>query len=214
MISSAQARAARALLNIAQGEVAQGTGLNIATVSSIETGEKETQAGSLKKLQNWFETQNIEFFAGDGVRFRQALRLYEGADGFRSFMDDVYLAASTGYGDICIFNGLPAKMVEVLGKDFYTAHADRMKEIRKRFTLKVIIREGDTSYIGASFAEYRWWPADRFRETMIYVYEDRVAHINFKDGVRALVVQDRNTADSMRDLFGWAWEKAEAPGDG
>ena len=80
MITAAQIRAARGLLNLSQGQLAEMAGLGIATVKRIEaSSEVRGAATTLWKIQAALEAAGIEFLpaqevSGLGVRLRQIAR--------------------------------------------------------------------------------------------------------------------------------------------
>ena len=81
MISAAQVRAARALLNINQKELAQIASVHVATIRRLETAtEVRGAADTLWKLQRALEGKGVEFIPeeggrGPGVRLMRGSRL-------------------------------------------------------------------------------------------------------------------------------------------
>jgi transcriptional regulator with XRE-family HTH domain len=80
MITAAQVKAARALLGLSQGDLAEKTGLGIATVKRLELStELRGAATTLWKVQTTLEEAGVEFLdaneeSGFGVRLRQGRR--------------------------------------------------------------------------------------------------------------------------------------------
>jgi transcriptional regulator with XRE-family HTH domain len=78
MITSAQIRAARGLLNLSQVQLAKLAGLGIATVKRIEaSSEIRGAATTLWSIQNALEEAGIKFIAAEdgeglGVRLRRS----------------------------------------------------------------------------------------------------------------------------------------------
>lgn len=86
-------------------------------------------------------------------------------------------------------------------------HADRMDKISKDFDFKIIVQEGDQQFIARSFAQYRWFPKDRFNDRTLYCYGDKLAFLNFsKDDVKIMVMNQAEIASSFRELFKIAWD--------
>lgn len=77
-ITSAQSRAARALLGITQGDLAAQSGVSQRSIASFETGEREPIPSILSALQHALEQAGIEFIAenggGAGVRLAKRRR--------------------------------------------------------------------------------------------------------------------------------------------
>lgn len=78
MLTAGQIRAARALLNLKQGEVAKGAGLSLTSYSYIESGKSDPRRSTLEAVQKYFESQGVQFISegqhsptgGAGVRLR------------------------------------------------------------------------------------------------------------------------------------------------
>lgn len=75
MLSSAQCRAARGLLDWSQEQLAQASGLSRSTIRDFESGRHELHRGSLVLLLQTLAEQGVELIAaaegtGEGVRFR------------------------------------------------------------------------------------------------------------------------------------------------
>ena len=207
-ITTAQIRGARGILNWSQQDLAQRTGISATSIGSIENGQTTPRSSTLETIRSTFERNGIEFLGLQGVRERDSTLLtFEGQNGIRAFFDDVYETIKGEGGEICLFNGVPHKLIEWLGEDFYKMHADRMDAISKNFTFKIIVEEGDNQFIARGFAEYRWFPKERFNDRTLYCYGDKLAFLNFtKDNVRILVMQQADIATSFRELFKIAWD--------
>ena len=206
-ITTAQIRGARGILNWSQQDLAQRTGISATSIGAIENGQTTPRASTLDTIRSTFERNGIEFLGLQGVRERDNnIQTYEGTKGIQSFFDDVYeTTKETGY-EICLFNGVPKQLIYWLGEDFYNTHRIRMGSL-KNYQFKIIIEEGDEQFIATGFAEYRWFPKNRFNERTLYCYGDKLAFINFsKDNVRVLVMHQAEIASSFRELFNIAWE--------
>src|SRR5580698_1762630 len=75
MISTGQIRAARALLDWTQGDLAKRSGLSLRALNSIERGLAVPRIDTLRFIQETLEKENIEFGESDGVR-RCTERMY------------------------------------------------------------------------------------------------------------------------------------------
>jgi transcriptional regulator with XRE-family HTH domain len=70
MITSAQSRAARALLNWSQPQLAKASGTGVSTIRDFETGKRNPIANNLAAIQRALEVAGVEFTNGErpGVR--------------------------------------------------------------------------------------------------------------------------------------------------
>jgi transcriptional regulator with XRE-family HTH domain len=75
MISSAQCRAARGLLDWSQQKLAERAKVGVVTVRQLEAGATEPRRATLDVLRRCFEAAGIEFIeengGGPGVRLRK-----------------------------------------------------------------------------------------------------------------------------------------------
>jgi transcriptional regulator with XRE-family HTH domain len=78
MITSAQCRAARGLLDWTQQELAARAGIGIVTVRQVEAGLSKPRRATLEVIKRAMEAAGIEFIDGNGggpgVRLRQRSR--------------------------------------------------------------------------------------------------------------------------------------------
>jgi len=78
MISPAQCRAARGLLDWSQHELAERAGVGVVTVRQLEAGTHQPRRATLEVVQRCFETGGVEFIdengGGPGVRLREPSR--------------------------------------------------------------------------------------------------------------------------------------------
>ena len=78
MITSAQCRAARGLLDWTQQDLAERAGVGIVTVRQVEAGVSEPRRATLEVIRRALERAGVEFIdengGGPGVRLRQRRR--------------------------------------------------------------------------------------------------------------------------------------------
>lgn len=209
MLTPKQIKAARALLDWSQKVLGEKCdGVSEPTIKLIENEKIHSTPGTLGIIRKTFEDHGIEFLPQHGVRFRgNVIHEYQGQDGFRDFFDDIYSVARDAGGQICLFNGVPEKIINWLGKDWYELHSKRMLEIKDKLDFKIIIKEGNDAFIAGSFARYKWFPESDFHEDTIYVYGNKTAFIKFQsDSVEVKVLEDDGFAESFKTLFNIAWK--------
>jgi transcriptional regulator with XRE-family HTH domain len=75
VITPAQCRAARGLLDWSQQELADRAGVGIVTVRQLEAGETQSRRATLEVIKRAMETAGVEFLeengGGPGVRLRK-----------------------------------------------------------------------------------------------------------------------------------------------
>lgn len=208
MVSARQLRAARADLMLTLDDVSEATGVSKGVISDIEK-EKATKpkAATLDLLRILYESKGIEFLPNGGIAPR-SMRVdqYTGAEGFKSFMNDVYEVARSVGGEIRLHNAKPLNWKKWMGEEFLEMHLARMEAVVDNYNFKITAGHGDKILI-ANHAEYRWLPKEMWNEQSFYAYGDRLALLNFEpEFVHVAVVYNRQIADSFRSLFDIAWE--------
>lgn len=210
-----QIRAARALIGWSQGELADHAGLSQTGIARIENGTNHPNSGTLAKIIGAFDSVDVEFIGDSGVKKRTSeVRTLRGAEGFRAFMDDVYHVASTQGGQIVLHSADPANWIKWLGEDFYVSHVKRMAALGNKINVRITVEEGNENFIASSFAEYRWFSYDIFREESFYAYGDRLAFMSFteKDVVIQILTKSE-FAEGFRVLFNIAWDNVAVSGN-
>lgn len=208
MITTAQIRGARGVLNWSQGDLSERTGISATSIGSIENGLTQARESTLENIQTAFERAGIEFIGLDGVRKRSDfLWTHSGASGLRDFMDHLYDVANTYGGEIVLFNAKPANWIKWLGEDWMAMHSKRMQDIGEKISYKIATKEGEKQFISKDFAEYRWFPQDLLSDRAMYAYGDYLAFVNFEENaVSVIVLKQPEFAHSFKVLFNIAWE--------
>ncbi len=207
MITPTQMRAARAMMDVSQGHVADHLGIAANTLSKIESGQSDVSMSRMSDIQRFYEREGIVFLENDGVKWNSnQIIIYEGQIGIRDFFDDVYAEAQNGC-EINLFNGVPHLLIKWLGDDFYKMHAQRMGELKEKIIFKIIVEETEANFIAGGFAEYRGFPKEKFNERTIYIYANKVGFFTFsEENVSIRVFKSAELANSLKVLFGIAWD--------
>jgi transcriptional regulator with XRE-family HTH domain len=82
MITPGQCRAARALLDLTQPQLAEASNISLRTIVNFEKGNRATNPGSIALIERALEAAGVEFIAenggGAGVRLAKAKRRTRG----------------------------------------------------------------------------------------------------------------------------------------
>lgn len=205
-ITAQQLRSARAFLDISRNDVSAATGVGVQTLADLENGKTDSpRISTLDTLRLYYEANGVEFSDDGGIRPRKVLvEQYQGAEGFRRFMDDVYETVKTQGGEICLHNAKPENWLKWLGAEWNAMHTSRMLDLGK-LNFKITAGHDDYQLIG-KHAEYRWLPRDMWNDQSFYAYGDRFALLNFEeDSVHIVVMHNRKFSDGFRKLFNVAW---------
>lgn len=210
-ISPKQSRMARASLYMKQAETAAAANILQSKLSNFENPHSDYLLSykPLQRLEEFYISKGLEFYATDGVRSKAAGILeFKGYDGFKAFIDDVYDTVKNG-GDICVSN-VDERQFEYWQGAHATDYLTKMEQVQG-LHFRVLIQEGD-DYFTAKYADYRFLPSDYFTGVPTYVYGSKKAEILFdEDTVTVFVIDNARMADAQRATFNLVWEQAREP---
>jgi transcriptional regulator with XRE-family HTH domain len=204
MITNQQVKAARALLDWKQSDLAKAAGISLATLASIEQGTGSPRAATWQAIQQALEIQNIEFTDDPGVRLRREkfkLQILEGYESILEIWRD-FESILPDNSEIMVAGVDERVWIKKYGDDFKAM----IRRLRQRnFTSRILIAEGDT-LLTNSAKNYRTIPKWLFQQTPYYVYADRVAIINWGPPQFVILMQNALIAETFRRQFEFNWE--------
>jgi transcriptional regulator with XRE-family HTH domain len=206
-LKARQIRAARALLDWSQDDLANASGLSIATIRKMELGHISPRGKTTSSFRRTFEDAGLEFIEPDGVRHRpDEITVYQGSDGLHAFFDDVYATAKRRGGEILHVCASEDPYEEILG-DY---HSSRMTEIRDKVTVKCILTENPDNIFCSPYCEYRFISKHYVDSVPFYVYDNKYAAIIFgaDPSPKVIVVQSPVMSRAFRCQFESMWDKA------
>jgi transcriptional regulator with XRE-family HTH domain len=202
-----QIAAARQLLDWSQEDLAGRSGVSKPTIIRMEKDLYSVKDDLRNKVITAFSNDNIEFTPMGVQAVTHKITQFEGTDGFRQFMWDVYNTASETGGDIRLFNARPEYWHKWLGAEWYNEHAARMQTIKDKITFHAISNENNNLFIANNFGEYRWFPRELFNDKAFYAYGNKLGFLNFgPSSLNIVVIDHKDFADAFRVLFEIAWD--------
>jgi len=208
-INSRQIRAARALLDWSQEDLAKTSGLSIATIRKIEAGHISPRDKTMEAIVAALEEAHIEFTDSTGVRLKSnEITMIEGEDSYLRLLDDVYHTLKDKGGEVLIWyadNSISPQAV--------IDNENRMRKNGIRF--RFLIEEGDT-HIYYPLNEYRWVSKKYFRNSVIEIYGDKVGlnlypNMSTQQIKSVVLIQSAPLAEAMRNAFNFMWENCRKP---
>jgi DNA-binding XRE family transcriptional regulator len=221
MITAAQLRAARGLLDWTRADLAKAAQISPETVKNIEHGTFKPQEGTAENIVKAFAAHDVEFTENEGVRIRRdAVIRFEGAEGFKRFMDDVYeeekkpAAATGGDKPVCVSSFDDREFDKHLG-DYYMRHAQRVRDLGN-VKVRVLVQEGpfhcfpEEKTGTGGFREYRYNPQQVKGNVPFYVYGDKLAVMMFEKDKepQIIVISSAPVAKTYREMFDVLWQVA------
>jgi transcriptional regulator with XRE-family HTH domain len=214
MIEPRQIRAARALLNWSQGELADASGIAVSSIKNVENSITTARKETLEDIQKAFEKSGVEFLPGSGVRMReQSVTVLHGNEGYWGLLDDVYhTLIQTESKEVCVLgldedivtNALSTSPEE--GGEKLSKHIMRLQ--KNRITERLIIRKGDTNIV-APLAWYRCIEEKYFAPYPLYVYGNKIGILYWGPPFKAIIYENREISDSLKRIFDFVWDKSE-----
>jgi transcriptional regulator with XRE-family HTH domain len=199
IISSAQCRAARALLNWSQPELASKCDMHVQTISSFENDIGSPSKKTLIKLLEVFTLSGITFLPNQGVCISKDTIYVLNA--YIDVLNDVERTLTDGDELLLHCSDARRSSKEVNDKSIELSK----KGIKTRAT----ICEGNT-FIGTP-RDVRWIPKDYFANSEVFtIYGDKVAiSIEDQQPYRSLIIQNQALAASMRRQFEYWWRNGK-----
>lgn len=208
MMTVSQLRAARALLNVSQAELAEMGGISTTSLSAIEREAKTPRVKTMAHLQNVLEGQGVEFTEGQGVRFADQMfdiKVYPTRKGpSAEYHQEILTTLKTKGGKFCALS----ENDTYKDPDLRRVQFDYFRQmVRMGFQERIILPENNVECYGPkATSEYRMLKSELFGEMEISLFGDRFA-INGPD--RVIVVRSKSIAEAFQKQFEFYWRMAK-----
>ncbi len=205
MLDSKRIKAARALLEWTQKDLAKKSGLSLPAIANIERGAANPRKDSLDLLRQTFEQFGIEFLEPAGVQLvneKFAFKVLTGRESQFQLWSDIARDFSDGKGGDLILSSVSDRpLVDRYPKETL-AYLRRMNDLNVK--RRILMCEGDNEIIGAQPEFYRQMPKILFAQTAYYIYKDKVALLMW-ELQKILLIENKNIADAFRTQFEYNW---------
>ena len=211
MIDNRQIRAARALLEWSQTDLARAAGMALSSIKAIESASCTPRRETLEAIAASFEAAGVDFCPPSGVRLKtDVVTLHQGRDAATELMNSILRHAPNDPSqELCII-GLDEQLASELdGPDMHPALRARLgyAGVRER----ILIAEGVKEFVREQ-TSYRWMPREGFcRNAPIYIYGDKVAVQSGTLRRQTIIIDAKPLAQHLRALFGVLWSSADTP---
>ncbi len=208
-ISSRQIRAARALLDWSQKELANATGISLATIRRIETGFMPRGA-TTTQIRQCLETAGIEFLESDGLRRRlSGVHIYEGGHGGKDFYEDLKQTVQHYGGDVLIVAPTSAAFAKYCGIGRIT-DLDALVDLNSTVTIKCLLTDEIEPPFSTPRFQFRVLPRTFMDPVPFCVYGEKYGIVapNGEPFGKLILVESPKMVISARRHFTSLWEKA------
>ncbi len=197
LINADQIRAARALKNWSQADLARRVDMATPSIGNIEAGKHNPTRQTQDAIQDAFENEGVEFIEG-GVRKKQDLiRIYEGDDCYLKLLDDVYYTLKNIESPELLISCADDRVSPPPVNEAYR----RMRKMGVK--MRQLVEEGNT-YLMGPVDEYRYVPKDFFINRVMVIYGEKVALVLDQE-TKIVIFRDEIMAYVQRNLFNLLW---------
>jgi transcriptional regulator with XRE-family HTH domain len=207
VITAEQIRAARALLNWKQADLARQTGLSLPSINNIERSIGSPRVSTLKTIQNALQAAGVAFLGNNGVqKHSEVFEMVEhqGDDFMRRLNEDLFLCMRGPADEVCML-GIDDRMYVKHAPEESVNYYDH--QIKTGFQDRMLFCDDDDFFISRLEA-CRWIAPQLLGMIPYYVYHDRLAFIMW-DTKRTIIIRSRSIADTFRAQFDFLWQMAK-----
>lgn len=205
LITLQQIKAARALLNWKQSDLAKASGISLPAIAKIEMGHGNPRQATLQAIQQAFETEGLEFLGNHGIDRKQeqfAIQTLRGKQGMMFVWQDMEHAFASGAGGEILLSNLDERpFLKHYGKDMGRVFARRES---LNITTRALVNEDETFFL-MPLECHRAIPKMLFGQMLYAVYADRVVIYEWNDAQRLIWIQSRALAETFRKQFQYFW---------
>lgn len=207
MITAEQIRAARALLNWKQSDLAARSGLSLPSINNIERAIGSPRVDTLHAIQTTFKNAGIEFIGKQGVQKHAeqfVIDAYQGDDFIRYLYDD-FLGCMKGPEDLVMMSGIDDRKFPEYAPDQTVRYYEHY--MKHRFQEKVLVAKGD-EYALSNPEGYRWITPELLGKIPYWIYKDRLIMIMW-ESKRVVIIRSPAIVETFQKQFDFLWELGE-----
>jgi DNA-binding XRE family transcriptional regulator len=207
MITAAQLRAARGLLDWTRSDLAKAAKISAETVKNIEHGTFRPQETTAEAIIRAFAIYDVQFTENEGVKIAEkSVKVYSGVEGYAQFLNFIYEQMKSG-GETYQLN-YPDSVIKRFGGDTGRQYLEKMSTISK-LDAKCLVPEGDMNF-PAKYCQYRWLPKSQAQALPYYMFKDCVSLLSAlsDDDVVFIVIQSPLLAKILREQFVRYWDSS------
>lgn len=211
MLECSQIRAARALLNWSQSDLAKASQMANSSIKNVENENTTARRETLAQIRDAFESNGVEFLPGSGVKLKSdIISIAQGREATPALFESIYTIAHAGADREVLILGLDEGFsAQYDGLARLQDHNARLKAAG--ITQRILVSEGTTEFLGDASC-YRLLPRECFGKTVpVYIYGDTVAFHTGTLRRRTIIIEDKALAQVQRAVFQSLWKDARGP---
>jgi DNA-binding XRE family transcriptional regulator len=176
-ISSTQIKAARAMLDWSQYDLASATGLSNTTIGNLESGQMSPRGTTANVIRRTLEQAGLEFIDLEGVRLRRTdIVVYEGQRSCDQLFDDMRHTIRERGGEVVALFRSPQEIAKFCGKGA-DSNFERLKELSESVALKYILSDSFEPPEQIAAMQFRVAPRQNLGTSSYIAYGNKCAII-------------------------------------
>lgn len=200
---AAKVRAARALLDWGQKDLAERSGVSHMAITNFEQGKTEPQTETIDKIVNAFELAGV-IITTKGVEYKkQTVTTLDGDGWYLRLLDDVYYTLMDQPNSELLF----------FCADDKASPPDvnnRLRKIRNAgIKMRQLVEDGNT-YLMGPLNEYRYVPKEHYTNYVCVVYGSKVA-VCTDENSKAVIFNDATLSVMWTNVFNMMWDTLKQP---
>lgn len=205
MITLAQIRAARALLNWKQEDLARAAGLSLPSINNLERGLYSPRFETMQAIEAALERAGIEFLENNGVAMRgdsYGVQTFRGPRFIADLDDDILSVLHSQDSELLAISGDERQWIDYSG---VTNHRYVEARAKVQWRERIVIPE-TADYIVSPPDSYRMLPPGMVPQGVIEIYGNRLALIEW-EAMRVTIVKSTRIAQNQTILFNTLWDR-------
>lgn len=211
MITIEQIRAARAMLNWSQRQLAEAAGISRRSLISIEAGLVVPRLPTLKAIKNAMEKARIIFADDCTVSLRRdvfEISRHEGIGAIEALSDELIECFRSGEREVLLCNTDERRWLENKPQAVHERYHKALTSMGVEE--RCLIAYGDTVIISAP-EFYRWMPREYYSEASYIVCGNLLAIVVWQPILRIVKIYNKDIAVAYRKHFECLWEQSTIP---
>ena len=210
-IGARQIRAARALLDWSQEDLAGTSGLSVNTIRKIEMGHISPRNLTTNVIRQAIENAGLEFIDPEGIRRRHDdITVYQGLAELNDFLEDIQQTVKNTADEIAVVVGANSNLFL---SDNMNKHCDKFTQILnayKGITIKCLLSDVSSIPLCMSGFESRSISKRYIDPVPFYIYGSNHAMVvpGDRSSFRIIVLRSLLAAKTARRQFFSMWDMA------
>ncbi|MDE1153751.1 MAG: helix-turn-helix transcriptional regulator [Micavibrio sp.] len=201
-VQVSQIRAARAMLDWSQKDLADHAGISHVSIRNLENENNIPTKTTVDKIINALSLAGVVFIDSGVVLKKETVTTIEGEGWYLRLLDDVYNTLIDSKCEILFFCADDrASPPEV---------NNRIRKIRNAgIRMRQLVEDGNT-YLMGPLNEYRYMPKERYTNYVSLVYGEKVAMCTDHNS-KAIVFKDPMLSTMLTNVFDALWDTCKEP---